>query len=197
MHPVYELAVTGRELQMQINHLGHFSLTCNLMPLVTKTPNARIVQANTVPYYKGNIDFDDIDWAKREFNQAQVYIDSRLAQILFANKLNREFKRAGIDAKAISMQPGLVATEGLMSSDIGGGWLMKKMAQSLVKGCRTHLQACTDLTLDTDHFLEPKFVITGRPTPKKFKAPACDTLMADRLVALSEELTGIELKIME
>lgn len=196
MHPVYELAPTGRELQMQINHLGHFSLTCKLMPLIVTTPGARIVQATTVPYYKGNIDLDDLDWTKREYQHAQAYFDSRLAQLLLAHKLNAEFQRTGTQAMAISMQPGLVSTEGLRKSDIGGGWFMKKLAQPLELGCRTHLRVCTDPTMATNYFWEPKFVVIGEPTPKKLKAAALDAQMASRLVALSEELTGATLEIM-
>jgi NAD(P)-dependent dehydrogenase (short-subunit alcohol dehydrogenase family) len=197
IHPVYELAPTGRELQMQINHLGHFSLTCRLMPLLSKTQGARLVQSTTVPYQKGQIDLDDFDWAKRKYKPMQAYFDSRLAQLLFTYKLNEEFERAGSSAKAVSMQPGLVATEGLKKSDSGGLLvrLMKPLAQPLEIGCRTHLRVCTDPAIDTDCFWEPKFQIMGEPTPKKLKAPAQDAQMATRLVALSEELTGADLKI--
>jgi NAD(P)-dependent dehydrogenase (short-subunit alcohol dehydrogenase family) len=194
IHPVYELAPTGRELHMQINHLGQFALACRLMSLLTKTPDARLVQATTVPYQKGQIDFDDFDWAERKYKPIQAYLDSRLAQLLFAYKLNEEFKRAGTGTKAISMQPGLVATEGLKNSDFGG-WIMKALAQPLEIGCRTHLRVCTDPAIDTDHFWEPKFKLMGEPTPKKLKAPALDAEIASRLVALSEELTGADLKI--
>ena len=195
MHPVYELAPTGRELQMQINHLGHFSLACRLMPLLTKTQGARLVQSTTLPYEKGQIDLDDFDWVKREYNSTQAYFDSRLAQLLFAYKLNEEFERAGNGAMAVSMQPGLVTTEGLKKSDIAGGWLMRALAQSLETGCRTHLRVCTDPAIDTDHFWEPKYKFMGEPTPKKLKALARDAQMASRLVALSESLTGTALKI--
>jgi NAD(P)-dependent dehydrogenase (short-subunit alcohol dehydrogenase family) len=194
IHPVYELAPTGRELQMQINHLGHFALACALMPLVTKTQGSRVVQSTTVPYHKGKIDFDDFDWAERKYKPMQAYFDSRTAQILFAYKLNEKFKRAGISAKAISMQPGLVKTEGLKNSDFGG-WIMKALAQPLETGCRTHLRVCTDTAIDTEHFWEPRFKIMGEPTPKQLKAPALDAQMASRLLARSEELTGTKLKI--
>ncbi len=195
MHPVYDLAPTGRELQMQVNHLGHFLLTCKLMPLIIKTPGARIVQSTTVPYEKGNIDLDDFDWTARKYNQTQAYCDSRLAQLLFAYKLNEEFKRGGINAQAISMQPGLVKTEGLKNTELSGAWIMKILAQSLEKGCLTHLRACTDPTIDPNYFLEPKFKIFGDPTPKIFKDVARDSEMASRVVALSEELTDTKLKI--
>ena len=192
IHPKYETTQAGRELQMQINHLGHFALTSHLMPVVLQTPGTRIVQSTTVPYQKGNIDFADIDWAKRNYNAMQAYFDSRLAQLLFAFSLNQKFKQTGIDAKAISMQPGLVKTEGLQNSDFGG-WIMKALAQPLTKGCRTHLRTCTDPFLESGRFWEPRFTLWGRPTPKTIKALALDAKTAARLLSVSEELTGTRL----
>lgn len=197
MHPAHELAPNGREIQMQINHLGHFAMTCILMPLIVKTPGARVVQSNTVPYEKGDIDLNDFDWTKREYDQVQSYCDSRIAQLLFARHLNTLFKRSKVDAKAISMQPGLVRTEGLENSEteMTGKWLMKKIAQPLEKGCLTHLRACTDPNLDEDLFLEPKFKVFGMAVQKPFKAVAIDAEMAEQLVQRSEELTGHTLKV--
>lgn len=195
MHPDYDLTPTGRELQMQVNHLGHFALTGRLLPLITKTPNARVVQSNTVTYYSGKIDFNDFDWAQRKYNGMQAYFDSRLAQILFAYHLNQQFKNINCDAKLISMQPGLVRTEGLENTTIGGASIMRLLSQSLESGCRTHLRACTDPTLKTFHFLEPKYIIGGRPTPKPFKAAACDADIARLLVAHSENVTGVTLNL--
>lgn len=193
IHPRYEQTPAGRELQMHINHLGHFELTCWLMPALMKTPGARVVQSTTVPYQKGNINFEDFDWVKRDYNAMQAYFDSRLAQLLFALSLNQGFERAGIGAKAISMQPGLVNTEGLQNSEFGG-WIMKALAQSLRKGCRTHLRACTDARLSNHQFLEPRFAIWGAPTPKALKPPALHADNAARLMAVSENLTGLRLK---
>ncbi|MGC6472215.1 MAG: SDR family NAD(P)-dependent oxidoreductase [Parvibaculales bacterium] len=194
MHRDHVLTETGRELQMQINHLGHFALTCLLMPALLASENARIVQATTVPYHKGEIDFDDFDWRHRAYDNMQSYFDSRLAQLLFAFTLNQKFRQAGLTARAISMQPGLVNTEGLQKADFGG-CIMKALAQPLEKGCRTHLRCCTDLSLDGDRFWEPRFAIFGRAVPKPIKAPARDPKTASKLLQLSEELTGTELLI--
>jgi len=195
MHPVHELTPTGREVQMQINHLGHFLLTCKLMPLISKTTDARVVQSNTVPYQKGDVNLDDFDWAGRQYDQVQAYVDSRQAQLLFAAKLNQEFRAAGLSARAISMQPGLVRTEGLESAEVSGAWLMKLIAQPLEVGCRTHLRACTDLGIDPDLFWEPRFKVFGAATGRVFHPPARDADMAARLVTLSEQLTGGRLQI--
>lgn len=194
IHPSYEVTQEGRELQMQINHLGHFALTCHLMPVLKQTENARIVQSTTVPYHKGDIDFDDFDWARREYKPMQVYFDSRLAQLLFAHTLNQKFLGAGLTIKAISMQPGLVNTEGLQNSEFGG-WIMKALAQPLEKGCRTHLRCATDPGITGENFWEPRFTIKGKPTPKTLKAPARDTEAAMRLLEFSQELTNTHLKV--
>lgn len=190
IHPKYEQTAAGRELQMHINHLGHYALTCQLMPVFLATQGARLVQSTTVPYNKGNIDFDDFDWTQRKYSPMQSYFDSRLAQILFAFSLNQEFKRQGHNARAISMQPGLVATEGLQNSDFGG-WIMKALARPLETGCRTHLRTCTDPDIDAERFWEPKFIIGGASTPKPFKPQARDVETAKRLMQKSADLTNL------
>jgi len=194
IHPTHVLTQTGRELQMQVNHLGHFHLTCLLMPLITKTRAARIVQSTTVPYQKGDINLDDLDWRDRKYNAMQAYFDSRLAQLLFACRLNNLFEQGEMDAIAISMQPGLVATEGLQNSEFGG-WIMKAIAQPLAKGCRTHLRTCTDPSLTSGKFWEPRFKLFGNPTPKALKPEALDQSMARDLITKSQELTGCELNL--
>lgn len=38
----------GFETQIGINHLGHFALTAQLLPLLRKSPAARVVQVSSI-----------------------------------------------------------------------------------------------------------------------------------------------------
>ncbi len=56
--------VQGFELQLGVNHLGHFALTGALLPLLTDTPHARVVVVSSTVASFGAIDFDDC-WLER------------------------------------------------------------------------------------------------------------------------------------
>ena len=58
----------GFEIQMGTNHLGHFALTGLLLPLIKKTENSRIVNISSIAHKSGNIDFEDLNWEKRNIN---------------------------------------------------------------------------------------------------------------------------------
>ncbi|MPZ82558.1 MAG: SDR family NAD(P)-dependent oxidoreductase [Actinophytocola sp.] len=53
----------GFELQLGTNHLGHFALTGRLLPMLERTPGARVVVVASRAQSSGRIDFDDLNWA--------------------------------------------------------------------------------------------------------------------------------------
>ena len=52
--------VDGFEMQFGTNHLGHFALTGLLLPLLLRTPNARVVTISSGIHVIGKINFDDL-----------------------------------------------------------------------------------------------------------------------------------------
>ena len=63
----------GFEIQMGVNHLGHFALTGLLMPLIQKTPGSRIVATSSQAHRLGDIDFDDLQWKDRKYVTGKAY----------------------------------------------------------------------------------------------------------------------------
>jgi len=60
--PNRETTEDGLEMQMGVNHHGHFALTSRLMPTVLRTPGRkRIVNVSSVAHEWGHIDFDNIN----------------------------------------------------------------------------------------------------------------------------------------
>ena len=50
----------GFEMQFGTNHLGHFALAGLLLPLLPRTPDARVVTVSSTAHKPGRIDFDDL-----------------------------------------------------------------------------------------------------------------------------------------
>ena len=90
----------GYELQFGTNHLGHYSLTKNLLPLLessgTPTNPSRIINLSSMGHWifsdhtKTPISFDDLE-AKQAYNPWNRYGQSKLANVLHAKYLQYGF----------------------------------------------------------------------------------------------------------
>lgn len=103
----------GFEQQIGVNHLGHFLLTNNLLPLLEKSAathqDARIINVASSAHYPGTIDFDDMSWEKKEYSKWGAYCQSKLANVMFSYELSRRLQNSGITVN--TLHPGVVATE--------------------------------------------------------------------------------------
>ena len=87
MMPPYSLSEDGFESQFAANYIGHFALTGQLLPLIVKTPGARIVSLSSMAHRWGNIRFDDPNF-KNGYNKREAYGQSKT--------LNNSNKHSGI-----------------------------------------------------------------------------------------------------
>ncbi|WCE28373.1 SDR family NAD(P)-dependent oxidoreductase [Vibrio sp. SCSIO 43137] len=181
---------TGDEMHLATNHLGHFSLTGQLVDLIANTPLARVVTVTSGGYKFGEIRFDDIDWTKRPYHRVKSYGDSKLANLLFSRSLNKLFLHHKIDAIALSAHPGLTASERQQSEGIGGP-LSKLLASPLSCGVQPLLRSCCDPVLTGGELIGPKFGIRGKPVCQKITSASYNDEMADALWAYSVKKTGV------
>lgn len=107
----------GYEKTMMVNHLSHFLLTHDLLPLLDKK-NSRVVNVSSmasqlkIPFKTDpKIDLDDIFADKEKFNQLNLYCKSKLANVLYTEKLNQIFSIKMPNSKSVSLHPGTVQTE--------------------------------------------------------------------------------------
>lgn len=182
---------TGLEMHMSTNHFGHFALTGLLFPILISTPNARVVTMSSGGYRSGNIDFDDLNWAKREYKREKAYGDSKLANLLFMQELQNKFKLYNSDALSVAAHPGLSATERQQTIGIGG-WLSKIIAQSVYMGALPALRAATDTDTKPKTYYGPKYFIRGYPKIEKLKQNALNPKASIKLWSVSEKITGIK-----
>jgi NAD(P)-dependent dehydrogenase (short-subunit alcohol dehydrogenase family) len=97
------------ELHMGVNYYGHFALVGYLMPLIKKTPGARVVTTASAAEKMGRLDLDNPP-TEASYGRWTAYGDSKLAILMLGLMLDEKFKRDGIDAKGLSAHPGFART---------------------------------------------------------------------------------------
>jgi NAD(P)-dependent dehydrogenase (short-subunit alcohol dehydrogenase family) len=102
----------GWETQFATNHLGHFALAVGLHDALVAARGPRIVAVSSVGHIGGNVDFDDLMFEHREYNEWVAYGQSKTANILFAVEATRRWAGDGILANALN--PGRIPSTGLM-----------------------------------------------------------------------------------
>ena len=111
--PTRELTVDGVERQFQSNHLGHFVLTSGLYPHLSRD-GARVINvSSSASNFAGpnGLDMDNLS-GERDYAPWTAYGASKLANILFANELQRRADESGQDwLTAASLHPGVVNTD--------------------------------------------------------------------------------------
>ena len=95
----------GIELQFATNHLGHFLLTNLLFEMVPDISASRIVALSSLAHKGAKIHFDDLNCEKTHDADA-AYGQSKLANLMFADELNRRLKKAGKKIVALAVHPG-------------------------------------------------------------------------------------------
>jgi len=71
---------------------------------------ARVVCLASSAHQMGSLDFDDLEYKKRSYSMGwDAYGASKLSNMLFAKVLNEKLKAAGVNIKAYSVHPGVIA----------------------------------------------------------------------------------------
>ncbi|GFN82369.1 reverse transcriptase [Plakobranchus ocellatus] len=97
----------GFEMQMGVNHLGHFALTLSLLERIKQSSPSRIVIVSSSLSRRGTIQFEDFH-CEKSYIKSKAYADSKLANLMFARHLARQLDGTGVDV--LALHPGMVAT---------------------------------------------------------------------------------------
>jgi NAD(P)-dependent dehydrogenase (short-subunit alcohol dehydrogenase family) len=98
----------GFELQFGTNHVGHFALVTLLAPQLAAANGSRVVILTSGGHVMGDVDLDDPNWQRRDYDKFVAYGASKTANILFMVELDRRLRDAGV--RALAVNPGAVAT---------------------------------------------------------------------------------------
>ncbi|MFW6383858.1 MAG: oxidoreductase [Halodesulfurarchaeum sp.] len=198
-----EETVDGFEKQFGVNHLGHFSLTVRLLPVLRETPGeTRIITQSSGMHERGEIDFEDLQ-GEADYDRWAAYAQSKLANVLFAFELQRRLEAAGIeDVKSVAVHPGYADTDLQRRGPEKAGstlrlWMMKAantlVAQSARAGTWPMLYAATEPSIDGGEYVGPVGILNlrGPPGIQKPSERARDEDLAKRLWEVSTALTGV------
>lgn len=191
MQPPYGQTNDGFELQFGTNHLGHFALTGRLLPKLLATPNSRVITVSSAAYLSGVINFDDLQ-SKHHYDSMKAYKQSKLANILFAQELQRQLSVAHATTISISSQPGWVFSNLQARPDSRvHRFFMATVRQSAQQGALSQLYAATASGVQGGEFYEPRWVLRGNPVQRNLIERGRNTATAQRLWQISEQLTGV------
>ena len=96
------------ESQFAINHIGHFLLTKELMPLMSNAEGARFVSLSSSAHSLTPILWDDIHFENNKYDKWMAYGQSKTASSLIAIEFNNKMQDKGVNG--FSVHPGGIMT---------------------------------------------------------------------------------------
>ena len=196
----YGVTADGFELQLGVNHLGHFALTGLLLDLLLEVPGSRIVTVSSNNHRAGRINFDDLK-SERRYRRLAAYGQSKLANLMFTYELQRRLAAAGAPAVAVAAHPGLSRTRLFRYLPaVGRAYAVVvewPFSQSASMGALPTLRAATDPDTRGGDYYGPdgRGELRGCPRRVTSSERSRDADAQRRLWQESERLTGVRYPI--
>ncbi|GAA4029313.1 SDR family NAD(P)-dependent oxidoreductase [Arthrobacter methylotrophus] len=195
----------GWESQFATNHLGHFTLLNILWPALAAAGSARVVSLSSTGHKLSPIRFEDINF-ENGYDKWKAYGQAKTANALFAVELDRLGKSAGV--RAFAVHPGGIMTElqrHLPREEmVAAGWIdaagkVREGFKTPEQGAATSTWAATSPALAGMGGVYCEDCDIAKPTDpasplaryQGVDAHAVDPEAADRLWAVSAEMTGV------
>ncbi|MFI5592381.1 oxidoreductase [Amycolatopsis sp. NPDC051758] len=216
-HPAIDLLITnagvmampqgrtadGFETQLGVNHLGHWALTSHLLPALVRTRDARVVTVTSGAQHTGR-PLDPADpFRLRDYDPWRAYADSKLANRHFAQGLDRQFRAAGLSARALTAHPGMTNSD-LQATTVaaGGGGsaarfflvATRRIGMDTERGALSQVRAATDPRAVGGTMYGPRWSTVGAPVRRRLVRRGDD--QAIRLLwQVSRQLTGLDVDV--
>ncbi|KUI43862.1 short-chain dehydrogenase [Mycobacterium sp. IS-1590] len=204
--PQRQATEDGFELQFGANYLGHFALTCHLLPLLRASAAARVVTVSSIAATQRGLTFDDPN-AERGYRPMRSYGMAKLAQLMFARELDHRSRAHGWGVMSNAAHPGLTKTNLLSGASYGrdkptlnarltrATWrLLPFMWLDVDEGIKPTLYAATSADAEGGAYYGPRgFYETAGGGVGFAKVPAAVHRADERqgLWQLSEKLTAV------
>ncbi|GAB6031589.1 hypothetical protein CHUAL_009354 [Chamberlinius hualienensis] len=180
----------GFEMQLGVNHLGHFVLTNLLLNKLISSAPSRIINVSSVAHHRGQINFNDLN-SESAYDPAKAYNQSKLANVLFTKELSKRLADTGVTTYAV--HPGIVNTNIIRHMGIATSFFASFLAKPIMwiftktprQGAQTTTVYCAlEKTLEKESGLYYSDCAVSSAA-----AQAEDDAAATRLWAISERWT--------
>lgn len=186
----YSLTEDGLELQMGVNHLGHFLLTNLLIEKIKSSAPSRIVIVSSGLSKYGSIDVDNLIAKEISYDPAKGYQNSKLAGNYFARELSRRLENS--EVQVCCVRPGMARTN--LGRHVMPHWLVKALlwplAWLLVKSphaaCQTVIYCAVAPEIQGS-----KGCFYANCKEEEWEKISSDQDISRKLWMKSEELTGL------
>ncbi|MBK6267120.1 SDR family oxidoreductase [Marivirga sp. S37H4] len=168
----------GLELHFAINHLGHFLLVKELIPLLKKS-HTKIINLSSEAHKAGKLDFNDIH-LKNKYSTLKAYGNAKLCNVLFTKSLARK------GFTSYSLHPGVIDS-GFGNNLSGLFRLMWKLGKPFMKSPRQGASTSIYLALN-ELPKEQNGVYFKNRKPFRSSVDSRNTAIQDKLWEISEKL---------
>jgi NAD(P)-dependent dehydrogenase (short-subunit alcohol dehydrogenase family) len=191
----------GYEMQLGVNHLGHWTLTALLMPAIVAAPAARVVTLTSTAHHFGKRIDRQNPHLHGKYKPWRAYSQSKIANYHFALGLQREFEHAGVSAQSLVAHPvphrpadarrgrGRRGVHGTLSA-----FFAKHTGMDVADGAMPQIRAATDPNARGGEFYGPRFVNNGRAARLPVFRPGSRAAI-DTLWEVSARETGVALTV--
>lgn len=194
--------VDGFEMQLGVDHLGHFALTARLLPALLRADAARVVTVTSTAHHMGRAIDPENPHLEGRYGPWRAYGQAKLANFHFGLGLDRMLREVKAPATSLVAHPGLSNTElQIVSVEETDGGLSQRFFRSLAastgmspaQGALSQLRAATDPGAKGGELYGPLFVNNGPPVRKPILRRLGMRRAIDRLWEVSERETGLKL----
>ena len=189
----------GFEMQLAVNHLGHFTLTALLLPALLASDGARVVSVTSTGRHAGRPLDPANPHLAGSYDPWGAYGQSKLANVHFALELDRRFRAAGTPARSIVVHPGFTNTDLQARSvrETGGGRsqrffraAVQRFGMTPAQGALPLLRAATDPGAVGGALYTPRWVNWGPPVRRPLLRRTRNRDAMTTLWQVSERETG-------
>ncbi|RWZ52992.1 SDR family NAD(P)-dependent oxidoreductase [Labedella phragmitis] len=206
--PSRQTTADGFEVQFGTNHLGHFALVAELLPLL-QAGRARVTSQISVAARSGRINWDDVNW-ERSYDGMRAYSQSKIAFGLFGLELDRRSTAGGWGITSVLSHPGVAPTNLLAARpELGRGrdtpqvrairWLSAHgvLAGTVASAGLPALLAATSPDVAGGSLVSPRGLgrTSGAPAEQRLYPTLRSPEEAARVWELSERLTRTSLTV--
>lgn len=193
--------VDGFELQFGVNVLGHFLLTALLLPALERAEMGRVVTVASIAHKRGRMYWEDLQESVC-YNPGTSYAQSKLANLLFAQELERYFQVKGSRVRSFACHPGVASTHLFVQGDRAMAqravrwvltWIIWATCNNELQGALPTLFCATSDRAQAGGYYGPQGFreMRGGDVGTAAVAPAAqDPMAASRLWSVCQELLG-------